>query len=314
MTARKHDERGLSRGFALIVVLWFLVLIAAVSTYLLANARSETAVARNIRSAAAAEALADAGVAQAVFNQTDGIIARRWKPDGEPHLIRMLDGEATIRLYDENAKINPNLASRALVTSLFEAVGVDRSLAMRLGAAIAERAAGAAAPKTGAAGDEQGQAAGRGAGARRAAFESLDELQLVGGMSPTILALVLPYLTIYTSDDEPSAKLLSPVVRRAVALAARAGTEPQMETGAASPAKSNQVELGPDDPDRVVPVEAAAEQADAQSPSDILSLKITAREPGGGVFVRNAVVRIDPRNLKGYVVLDWRRGALAEDS
>ena len=40
-----------ARGFALIVVLWFLVLIAAIATYLLANARSETAVARNIRAA-----------------------------------------------------------------------------------------------------------------------------------------------------------------------------------------------------------------------------------------------------------------------
>ena len=52
-----------SRGFALIVVAWYLVLLAAIGTYLLANARSETAVARNIRSAASAEALADAGIA-----------------------------------------------------------------------------------------------------------------------------------------------------------------------------------------------------------------------------------------------------------
>src|SRR5215510_7882839 len=101
MTARKHDERGLSRGFALIVVLWFLVLIAAIATYLLANARSETAVARNIRAAAIAEALADAGIAQAIFNQTDTIPSRRWELDGEPHEVSLATGSVTIRLYDE---------------------------------------------------------------------------------------------------------------------------------------------------------------------------------------------------------------------
>jgi hypothetical protein len=47
-----------------------LVLIAAISTYLLANARSEMALARNVRAAATAEALADAAVAEAVYNQS----------------------------------------------------------------------------------------------------------------------------------------------------------------------------------------------------------------------------------------------------
>src|SRR5262245_2771487 len=99
------------RGFALIVVLWFLVLIAAIGSYMMANARTETAIARNMRSAASAEALADAGIAQAVFNLTDTVPSNRWRLDGAPHRLRLLDGEVIVRVSDETAKINPNRAS-----------------------------------------------------------------------------------------------------------------------------------------------------------------------------------------------------------
>src|SRR5215467_11993537 len=85
-----------TRGFALIVVLWFLVLIAAIGTYLLANARTETAIARNLRAAAGAEALADAGVAQTVFNLSDTVAPNRWKLDGTEHRFRLFDGEVTV--------------------------------------------------------------------------------------------------------------------------------------------------------------------------------------------------------------------------
>jgi Tfp pilus assembly protein PilX len=40
------------RGFALIIVLWFLVLIGAIGIILILNARTETAIAHNIRAAA----------------------------------------------------------------------------------------------------------------------------------------------------------------------------------------------------------------------------------------------------------------------
>jgi Tfp pilus assembly protein PilX len=77
IAGRRKDRTEASRGFALLVVLWFLVLIAAIGTYLMANARSETAIARNILAAAHAEALADAGVAQAAFNLTETLASNR---------------------------------------------------------------------------------------------------------------------------------------------------------------------------------------------------------------------------------------------
>src|SRR5262245_65148600 len=124
------------RGFALIIVLWYLVLIGAIGTYLMATALSETAIARNVLAAATAEALADAGVARAVFNLNDPIARNRWALDGAPHSMALPTGTLTIRLSDETEKINPNHASEFLMAALFEAVGIDRARGRRLGAAV----------------------------------------------------------------------------------------------------------------------------------------------------------------------------------
>ena len=197
---RQQDQERRSRGFALLVVLWFLVLLAAVGTYLMANARSETALARNLLVAAKADALADAGVAQAVFNLTDPMPTRRWLLDGAPHQIKLPGGDAVIRLRDEGAKINPNLASDALLAGLLQAVGIDPARAGRLGAAIADWVGSDENLRPLGAKLEQYKAAGRTYGPPNGPLESLDELQLVLGMTPEIYAAVRSYLTIYTSD------------------------------------------------------------------------------------------------------------------
>ena len=117
MNAR--HPRGSSRGFALILVLWVLVLIAAIGTYILAGARTETAIAQNVVAGAQAEALADSGIALAVFNLLDPIESRRWPLDGEPHALDVPGGSLSVRLFDEAGKINPNLATEPLLIGLF---------------------------------------------------------------------------------------------------------------------------------------------------------------------------------------------------
>lgn len=279
--------RDRSSGFALIIVLWFLVLIAAISTYLMTNARSETAIARNIRAAAAAEALVDGAVAQTVFNQTAKVTVGRWKLDGEPHLISLPGGEATIRLYDENQKINPNHASDALLAALFETAGVERGLARRLGASIADWVGSETEPRALGAEMQQYIDAGRSYGPPNAPVETIDELQLVLGMAPEILALVRPYLTIHTESAEPDGSNASLVVRRALTLAVRAPIDAE---------------------DEPMPVATAADVGS----KELVRVVVTARAANGGVFVRDAVLQLDSDSPKGYFVLDWHRGDLAE--
>src|SRR5438128_573318 len=71
-----------SRGFALLIVLWVLVLIGVLVTQLTAAGRTELRIAHNLYANAAAEAAADGAINQAVFMLSDPQPERAWQADG----------------------------------------------------------------------------------------------------------------------------------------------------------------------------------------------------------------------------------------
>jgi general secretion pathway protein K len=314
-------QRGAGRrGFVLLVVLWFLVLLAAIGTYLLANARSQTALAHNVVASAKAEALADAGIAQAAFNLTDPLEDRRWRLDGAPHSFQLLGGEVTVRLGDETQKINPNFASASLLAALFESLGTDRSAARRLGVAIADWVDKDDAPRPGGAEAKQYADAGLPYRPPNALIESLDDLRLVQGMTPEIFAAARPFLTIFTDVAAPEPKGAPLQVQRALAL------EPQIRRESGPAAEGGAAAANGDDSDQdsdsngensgqppaqspsnsATPKPAAPKSADSGA-AIVADVEVTARA-GGSVFVRYAVLRFGSDKPAGYDVLEWRRG------
>ena len=73
---------GRNGGFALIVVLWTLVLIAFIVAHLTATGRTEIRIAGNLVANSAAQAAADGAVFEAIFNQSDPQPEQRWPVDG----------------------------------------------------------------------------------------------------------------------------------------------------------------------------------------------------------------------------------------
>lgn len=299
-----------AKGFALILVVWFLVLIGAIGAFVVANGRAEIAIAHNVQAAARAESLADSGIARAVFNQTDSVRANRWKLDGAIHSITLPSGRVEIRLADEARKINPNLASVSLLAALFEVRGVESGEARRLGSAVADWVGPerpAEGPKT-----DRYRAAGRRYGPPHAPIASLDELGLVLGMTPEILGSVRPYLSIYSDKAAPDAKTAPLVIQRALAMAA--GTSEKVEDAVQAPPVSGLPGAPPPaqlpGAPSAQPGAAAVEAASAAAAEEhLIEAEIVARGGDGGVFVRYAVLRFQEGG-KAYSVLDWRRGAL----
>ena len=309
---RSAVPSGRSRnGFALIIVLWFLVLIAAIGAYMVANARSQTALAHNILAATRAESVADAAVAQSVFNLMEPDDKKRWRLDDTPYVIALPGGQATVRLEDERSKINPNLASDKLLAALFEAVGMDNGRAARLGACIADWVSkGDQARPLGAKKPEY-EAAGRKYGPPGMAVENMDELQLVLGMTPEILTAVRPYLTIYTSEAVPShLETVSAPVYRALDTVSHDPAANANGPAAAGAVPASNVPAPPPPPG-VLPGSAGAPGVAADANAVIVTIEAIGRSFDGGTFVRRAVVKLDFINPKGYAVLDWRRGILA---
>ena len=66
---------------------------------------------------------------------------------GPPHPLTIGHSQVAVRLDDEAARVNPNLASPALMEALLRAVGSDPDSARRLAAAIADWVGSAPTPR-----------------------------------------------------------------------------------------------------------------------------------------------------------------------
>lgn len=235
--ARSHDG-----GFALLIVLWSVVLLALLVTGIAAAGRSDVQLAANLRGAAQAEAAADGAVHAAAFHLLDP--AAPWAADGTSRVLDQPGARVALRIEDEAGKINPNLASLELLQALLRQVGADAQAASRIAAAIVDWRFPGDAPRPNGAKAPQYQAAGLPYGPPNAPFESLSELGAVLGMTPELLARLLPSLSLL-NDAEPDPQRAGPAVLAAM----------RQATGAA-PARP-----GPARPPRTVTItaEAAAE-------------------------------------------------------
>ena len=281
MTTRQ-PWRGIScesRGFALIIVLWSFVLISLIVIHLTSAGRTELRIAGNLAANAAAQAAADGAIYQAIFNLLDPRQDERWLLDGGTHELQLANSRVTVRLDDEAARINPNLASPVLLQALLAAVGSNREQAVTVAAAIAQWIGvhKGTRPVTGI--DPDYQAAGLTYGPPGAPLESIDELGRVRGMTPELLEALRPHLTLF-GPAVPDAARADSVVTAALAEAARTSPAPALPLATADN-------------------------------SGVLTARIsaTAQGPGNAVANHIAIARIGPNVQHGYVVLAWESNA-----
>jgi general secretion pathway protein K len=190
--ARGH---GRERGFALLIVMWSLALLALLTAQVTGPARSEARIAANLRAAAVAQAAADGAVHEAVLRVLQGA----WNPrDGIVRQVRIGAAVVALRLEDESGKINPNASPRPVLAGLIRAVGVDAPTASVLAARIMDwRSPISASLAGGGPKAAPYQAAGLDYGPPGRPFACLQELRLVAGMTPDLYARIAPFLSVY---------------------------------------------------------------------------------------------------------------------
>ena len=205
-------DRG-DRGFALLIVLWAVVLLALLATQLTAAGHTELQLAANLRGAAQAEAAADGAVQDAVFHLLDP--SDPWPADGAERVVRVPGGRAALRIEDEAGKINPNTASPELLRALLRRAGAEGRAADGIAAAVVDWRFPGSQGQPGGAKDAQYRAAGREYGPAGAPFRSVAELGAVLGMTPEVLARLAPNVSVLT-DTDPDLSASPPLVRQAV--------------------------------------------------------------------------------------------------
>ena len=261
-----------SSGFALLIVLWTLVLIAFIVAHLTASGRTEIRIARNLVANAVVEAAADGAISAAIFNQLDPNADQRWPLNGEAHQLAIGNTRVTVQLADEAERINPSSAPAPLLEALLRTTGSDPESARRLALAIGQWVGSAPAV-----GKQNAMAAYRAAGLDYGPpgepLETLDELGRVLGMTPAVLAAIRPHLTLF-GPPQPNLASADPVVAAALAGIAQV---------AAVPVPPNQPQL------------------------EMTTVRITATAlgPDNARVSKTAVVRIGAMLPSGYAVLAW---------
>ena len=185
------------RGFALLIVLWSLGLLSLLIVGLATSARSATSVAGNVRGRAIVEAAADGAVQLAIFQLSGG----RWPLGGPLHRIVIGHATVDVAVAPQRDRINPNLSPPALLTSLFDRVGVDPAHALVLTRALIDWRTITPVSLAGGLKLERYQRAHLPYGPPGRPFTSVNEIGLVPGMSDDLLVRLQPYVSVYQRGD-----------------------------------------------------------------------------------------------------------------
>ena len=200
-----------SSGFALLIVLWSVVLLSLLATNITAFGRTDAQLAANVRAAAQAEAAADGGVHSAAFHLLDS--ANPWIADGREYIIEVSGVKVVITLTSEGGKVNPNIASHELIYNLLKGSGANGSQASAIADAMIQwrfqtsqqqsshgfSALGGTATEP--APGQRYRSAGLSYGPPGAPFEDLSELNYVLGMTPALFKVLIQHLSIYNDID-----------------------------------------------------------------------------------------------------------------
>jgi general secretion pathway protein K len=217
------------RGFALLIVLWSLVLLSLMSAQILAAGRTAVSLAANLRAAAQARAAADGAIYAAIYDLAAPGSAQ-WPVDGSPHALNIGGLNASVRVISLGGKINPNIASTALLAGFFQALGAPSAQARDLAEAIIVWRSPQTTPSAAQAIQAAYKRAGLAFGPPGANFADLSELAAVIGMPPNLLASAMPHMSLYQTGD-PDPKLADPIVLKALRLAQQPGLASTGYTG-----------------------------------------------------------------------------------
>ena len=191
------------RGVALVLVLWFSVLLAIIIGSFAVVARTETMQSAQLYQGLKARLAAEAGLHRAIYELRNPAIELRWFADGRPYRIDFDEMEVTVKVQDESGKIDINLVSDEQLAALLASVGVPEEEVDLLVDAVMDWKDPDDLVRINGAEDDDYRAAGYPYGAKDAPFDTVGELQQVMGMNWELFQKLEPAITIHAGRPQP---------------------------------------------------------------------------------------------------------------
>ena len=266
---------------ALILVLWVLALLTVLAMSFAGSARTELKIARNEYEAARARAIADAGVTYGILGALDPSPQTHWNPDGERHEVAYGEGTLSVSVQDEGGKVDLNAGAPELLAGLLRAMGAADAAAQQVLDGILQRRRDAIA-----------------AGNGTLAFRDVAELRLVPGMTRPLYQALAPLVTVYNRNDRVDPLSAPPEVLRSLPGVSEAQVEAYLAARQQAGAQPT-----------ALPPLAGVDRFLAHSALQVVTIRSEAATPGGGRFLREAVVALS--GTPPYRFLAWRQGESA---
>lgn len=198
MRANLITRKQRQSGIALVIVLWMLSLLTILATSYSQTVRIETNLTSNFVHTSQAKAIAEAGIWQSITELLKPKLERQWKTDGTEYKYDFKQGFAKINIFNESGKIDLNTAQTELLRGLIDSIGLEEEKSLIVLDSILDWRDKDNLVRNHGAEDGDYRLNNYNYGAKDSLFNSLDELQLIMGMTPDIYNKLKPAITIYS--------------------------------------------------------------------------------------------------------------------
>lgn len=299
LPAVRTDRR---RGFALIAVLWGVMILAVISLAVMRLGKTDAKLASNAVAGAEAAALAEAGINRAALALSSDDFDDRWRADGRRYDWGFGDGRVSISIIDEAGKIDLNFAEVELLESLFRSLGVEDARAAALADAVEDFRDEDNLKSLNGAEDRDYRAAGYAHGAKDDPFEHVSELRQVFGMTSELFALLVPLVTTYSESASVDIWTAPAAVLRAI---------PELDRDELDRFLARRIEAVTEAELDAIPLplgSAAEDFIDPGSGGFAFSVRAKAESGSGAIFVREAVILLGDGPEGAFSVAEWHQG------
>lgn len=196
---------GSERGIAIVAALWAAAFLACIVGSVLQLVRAEAGVDRGRQEAAELGAIVDGAVNLTILALL-APTAAQWPVDGLPVSVPFAGHDVTVSVQDESGKIDLNATSRGTLQRLLSAAGMEAPAARQLAASIMDW------PYRSRSNNEDQEHEEGGRGLRDARFQSVEDLQLVPGVTQEVYQRISPLVTVYAQTPWIDPAYASPLV------------------------------------------------------------------------------------------------------
>jgi general secretion pathway protein K len=187
-------------GVALVLVLALTALLTIMAGSYTLSMRRELDFVRNTRDHAQALALAESGLYYAQMMLLVSDQQKRWRTDGTEYQRQLDKGEFKVKIIEETGKIDINKAEVQLLNGLLESAGLEEEQAVDIVDAILDWRDNDELSRLHGAEKSEYESEGLPYQPRNEQFQTIEELQLVLGITPEIYAKLERLITIYSDE------------------------------------------------------------------------------------------------------------------